>query len=390
MKVLVIGGSGAMGRAAVRAALSFDFIQEIVVAGIDVEIATRFVDSLNDTRVHCIYLDVMDRPQLLDAMRQVDVVLNAAGPFFRFGVPILSAAIETAKHYCDICDDWQPTVEMLALHQQAQQKNITAIIGLGASPGVLNLLCAQAAAELDQVDQIVSAWKLSGAVNADDGFSPAPAIGAVDAAAVHLMHCLSEDIQVIEAGKAIKTRALQHSQIDFPTFGPIDVWSLGHPEAITLPRTYTQLQQCYNGMLEIGDIVDDLRQMADAVAAGQLSVDDAARALTSAESRDSRQQQLGQHAQSSIPNALAFAAGIKNGQAKRVGAYFKHSPAGGMATITGIPLALFLPLLHGGHLKQSGVFAPEQVIEPQVFFDLFDPFCGAQGAGVTVLSATDA
>lgn len=387
MKVLLIGGSGAMGRAAVRAALNFDFITEIVVAGIDVDLAARFVSALGDTRLRSEYLDVMDRPRLLEMMQQVDVVLNAAGPFFRFGVPILSAAIETAKHYCDICDDWQPTVEMLALHEQAQHKNITAVIGLGASPGILNLLCAQAAAELDQVDQIVSAWKLSGAVNADDGFSPAPAQGAVDAAAVHLMHCLSEDIQVIQDGKAIKTRALAHSQIDFPTLGAIDVWSLGHPEAITLPRSYSQLQQCYNGMLEIGDIVEDLRQMADAVAAGQLSVDDAARALTSAESRDAREQQLGQGAQSAIPNALAFAAGIKNGQAKRVGAYFKHSPAGGMATITGIPLALFLPLLHGGHLKQAGVFAPEQVIDPQVFFDLFDPFCGAQGAGVTLVSA---
>ena len=390
MKVLVIGGSGAMGRAAVRAALSFDFIQEIVVAGIDEEIATRFVSSLNDVRARSCYLDVMDRAQLLARMAQVDVVLNAAGPFFRFGVPILSAAIEAEKHYCDICDDWQPTVEMLALHEQAQQKNITAIIGLGASPGVLNLLCAQAAAELDQVDQIVSAWKLSGAVNADDGFSPAPAQGAVDAAAVHLMHCLSEQIQVIQDGKAIKTRALAHSQIDFPTLGPIDVWSLGHPEAITLPRTYTQLQQCYNGMLEIGDIVDDLRHLAEAVAAGQLSVDAAATALTSAESRDSRQQQLGQRAQSAIPNALAFAAGIKDGQAKRVGAYFKHSPAGGMATITGIPLALFLPLLHGGHFKHAGVFSPEQAIDPQVFFDLFDPFCGEHGAGVTLVSETEA
>ncbi|WP_201626010.1 hypothetical protein [Psychrobacter immobilis] len=47
MKVLAIGGSGGMGRAAVRAAMSFDFVSEIIVAGIDSELAERFVAELN-------------------------------------------------------------------------------------------------------------------------------------------------------------------------------------------------------------------------------------------------------------------------------------------------------------------------------------------------------
>ncbi|AOA59359.1 saccharopine dehydrogenase family protein [Acinetobacter larvae] len=388
MKVLAIGGSGGMGRAAVRAALSFDFIEEIIIAGIDADLGERFAASLNDPRARSIFLDVTDQEQLRYAIAAVDVVLNSAGPFFRFGVPILSAAIAEGKHYCDICDDWQPTVAMLELHEQAKQNNVIAVIGLGASPGIINLLCVKAAQQLDRVDRIISAWKLSGAVNADDGFQTAPVAGSVDAAAVHLMHCLSEKIRIIREGKSIETDALEHSTIDFPEFGLMDVWSLGHPEAITLPRHFTQLQSCYNGMLGIADWVDSLRQAAQAIAAGQISVDDAARKILQQVQQDAPTTQASPVAVKT-PGSFAFAAGLKDNKPTRVGAYLKHLPAGGMATLTGIPQALFLPLLQQGHFQHAGVFSPEQVIDPDAFFALFDGFCGSEGAGVTVLTAQD-
>lgn len=400
MKVLAIGGSGGMGRAAVRAAMSFDFVSEIIVAGIDSELAERFVAELNSKSlnrgntdalkkpVRALYLDVTDNNSLRQAIRDVDVVLNSAGPFFRFGVPILTAAIEEGKHYCDICDDWQPTVEMLKLSARAKQNNVTAVIGLGASPGISNLLCVKAATALDEVDTIVSAWKLSGAVNADDGFISRPANeGQVDAAAVHLIHCLSEDIRVLAAGKMVDKKPLAHLKIDFPRLGELDVWSLGHPEAVTLNRRFPRLKNCYNGMLGIDDIVDNLRQIASAVAAGQMAVEDAARLLTDKDSRKARQTHLAESEEKEISGLIAYAQGRKNGQPASAGAFIRNTPAGGMATVTGIPQALFLPLLHQGHLKQSGVFAPEEIIDPDVFFALFDTFCGPQGSGLTILTS---
>lgn len=387
MKVLAIGGSGSMGRATVRAALTFDFISEIVVAGIDGELAERFVDSLHDPRVRAIHLDVTDEASLRQAIREVDVVLNSAGPFFRFGVPILTAAIDEGKHYSDICDDWQPTVEMLKLSERAKEKNVTAVIGLGASPGIVNLLCVKAATALDEVNTIVSAWKLSGAVNDDDGFSAPPEEGHVDAAAIHLMHCLSEEIQVLRNGEAVGSKPLEHSQIDFPTLGMLDVWSLGHPEAVTLVRRFPELQNSYNGMLGIEDIVDDLRQVSDAVAAGQLSTDDAAGMLAADGGREARQTRLSQKEREDVPGALAYAEGHKNGRPATAGAFIKNTPAGGMATITGIPHSLFLPMLHQGLLQKTGVFAPEEVVNPDAFFELLDPFCGPDGAGLTVLTS---
>ena len=53
---------------------------------------------------------------------------------------MLSAAIASGCHYIDICDDWEPTIEMMGLDQDARLNDVLAIIGMGASPGISNLL----------------------------------------------------------------------------------------------------------------------------------------------------------------------------------------------------------------------------------------------------------
>ena len=63
----------------------------------------------------------------------------------------------------DICDDWEPTEKMFTLNELAQEKNKTAIIGLGASPGITNLLALKAMTELDEVKKVYTGWDISSA-----------------------------------------------------------------------------------------------------------------------------------------------------------------------------------------------------------------------------------
>ena len=66
--------------------------------------------------------------------------------------------IEAKKPYFDICDDWRPTLELLELSDKAKKAGITAIIGIGASPGLTNLMAVLAYNELDEVDEIITGW----------------------------------------------------------------------------------------------------------------------------------------------------------------------------------------------------------------------------------------
>ena len=94
MKILAIGGSGGMGRFAVRTSQGFSNITSLVVADLNSIEAKTFASSLG-SKVTGIGLDVLDSNALIKAMQDVDVVLNTSGPFFKLGVPILEAAMKS-------------------------------------------------------------------------------------------------------------------------------------------------------------------------------------------------------------------------------------------------------------------------------------------------------
>ena len=108
MKILALGGSGGMGRFAVRSLINHEKIKKIFVADINVSSAKNFASDF-DNRVEGLELDINNNAALIHEMSKVDIVINTTGPFFKFGLPILKAAVDTNTHYFDICDDWEPT-----------------------------------------------------------------------------------------------------------------------------------------------------------------------------------------------------------------------------------------------------------------------------------------
>ena len=162
MKVLALGGSGGMGRFAVEASMGFENIDQITVADINSNAAIDFAKTMND-KVTGIGLNVTDIDALKGQMKHADVVLNTVGPFFKYGPPILEAALDSGCNYLDINDDWEPTVAMLEFHQKAENNSRTAILGMGASPGLTNMLGAAALRELDEVETVYTGWSMDGA-----------------------------------------------------------------------------------------------------------------------------------------------------------------------------------------------------------------------------------
>ena len=143
-----------MGRVAVRTAASLEGIGEIVVADRDLASAESVAAEAGPSakvKLRAERIDVTDSAALSALLGGAGAVLNTTGPFYKFALPILRAAIQTGTHYLDICDDWEPTIEMMRLNRSAAEAGVTAVIGLGASPGVSNLMAKMAAHELDEV-----------------------------------------------------------------------------------------------------------------------------------------------------------------------------------------------------------------------------------------------
>ena len=134
----------------------------------------------------------------------MDVVINTVGPFFKFGPPVLEAAIECGCHYLDINDDWEPTVEMLKYNDDASNKGVTAILGMGASPGLTNMLGAAALKELDEVETLFTGWTMDGATPEKESSQ-----SGVNAAMVHAVHQMTGTVRIQENGKPKMVKPLK-------------------------------------------------------------------------------------------------------------------------------------------------------------------------------------
>ena len=95
---------------------------------------------------------------LVQLMRGHDVVCNMAGPNYQNAVAIARAAIGAGVSMVDVSDDWAATLELLDLHADAERAGITIIVGLGASPGITNVLARYGADQLDRVEEVRTSW----------------------------------------------------------------------------------------------------------------------------------------------------------------------------------------------------------------------------------------
>ena len=373
MKVLALGGSGGMGRFAVETSMNFENVSEIVVADINAEEALKFANLMNE-KVSGIGLDVTDIDALKIQMNKVDVVINTVGPFFKYGPPILEAAIDSGCDYLDINDDWEPTIEMLEFHGKAENNSKTAILGMGASPGLTNMLGAAAIEELDEVETLYTGWTMDGATPEEESSQ-----SGVNAAMVHAVQQMTGTVKIHNDGKPKMVKPLKKVEIDFPGFGKFKPRIFGHPEAITFPHHFKDIKNCIN--LAHGSGFSLLKWIMRLVDWKVISTERAAgivQNLSSSIRKDIEGQGIEYRMSqknnnlSEPPPLYALAIGLKDGKKASCGTMFNTSKLISMGEATGIPLACGLKLLVDGKISNKGVFAPEGAIDPNDFFKELD------------------
>ena len=367
MKVLALGGSGGMGRFSSFAISNYPNITKVTIADLNEDNAKEF-SNLFDDRFTGIGLDVTDKEHLEKVMSGHDIVLNTTGPFFKFGLPILKSAIKCKCHYFDICDDWEPTEEMLKLNDEALKNEITAIVGLGASPGISNLLGLKAMNELDKTESIITGWDVSSAKPEDESSQK-----GTNAAMEHGLQQISGEIKVYKDKKYKLTKPLEKIKIHYPGRGNHDAFIFGHPEAITFPHHFNDLKEsvnaCHGSKQSNIYIIKILRWLVDKKL---ISFKQGASLLEWLERKigtPNIEKQI-----KGLPSIYGLARGLKDNKKASVGVTLSEeelSNSWGMGAITGFPLAFGLKLLLENKINKKGVFAPEGgAINPDDFFSL--------------------
>jgi saccharopine dehydrogenase-like NADP-dependent oxidoreductase len=349
-----------MAVAAARVLAAAESVDELILADRDEPRAAAIAAQLGST-TRAIGLDISDAHALRAALEDVDIVLNTAGPFYKLGRPVLEASIAVGANYLDICDDWEPTIEMLDLDGDAREAGITAVIGMGASPGTSNLLAVMAMRACDTVERVYTAWRAGAGVPRPTPEDPEPEAGA---AIEHWVHNCSDKIQIWRDGAWVEAYGLEEMTLAYPGRGEESVWLCGHPEPITIPRVYPELRESLNVMTSRRGLMEAIGRIAGRVRSGELDVPTASKKLLvepnmwgSAAGRAP-----------SFPDLFAVAEGIKDGTRIRAAARATSIPAGDMGEYTGIPLATATLMMIRGEIDEPGVHGPEGAVDPDTYF----------------------
>ena len=366
MKILALGGSGGMGRFAVSSLINHEKIKKIYVADVNASSAKTFASNF-DSRVEGLELDITNNESLINEMSKVDIVINTTGPFFKFGLPILKAAIETTTHYFDICDDWEPTEKMLLMNNDEKSSKITGIIGLGASPGLTNILAYLAILELDEVSKVYTGWNISGAKPEEKSSQK-----GINAAMVHGIEQVTGHVKVFNNGKYEMVRPLKEVIVNYPEIGEKRAYIFGHPEAISFPYHYPNIKDSLN-LMHGGEkgLVGILKFIRLLIEIKLISKNIAARIFTFLD--NSTSSELKKNDISGLPSVYGYAEGKKGDKNFSVGVTFDDSIQNlSMGEATSLPLACGVKMFLDGVILQRGIHSPESgIIDPKIFLDYF-------------------
>lgn len=151
MKIVSLGGCGAMGRATSWELAENDAVDDLVIADADIKSADKFAAELpGDTATTRI--NVTDHKDLVETIADADVVANALP--YDFNVAVMEACLDARCHYLDLGGLYHKTQEQLKYDDRFADAGLTAVLGIGASPGLTNVATAMAVSHLDEVESI--------------------------------------------------------------------------------------------------------------------------------------------------------------------------------------------------------------------------------------------
>jgi len=361
MKVLVLG-CGEMGESAVEDLYYYGKFKEITVGTRSIEKAKKVISTLKGKKVKVCgkEIDVSNTAELENLMKNFDVVVNCVGPNYKYEVLIAEAAIKAKVSLIDINDDFETTFKMLDLDGKAKEAGILIILGLGASPGVNNIFVRAAADQLDKVDEIHTAWVMSGA---DPGGL---------ALSYHLLYSLSGKALTYQDGKLVEVQSFVDGKerIEFPEpVGAVDVYHIGHPEPITLSRCFKEAKIVNDKATFcppfVNDLIVNLGKMAleaeGLIKVGKIWIDamDFAAAYFHKRCKSLK----------GVKKEGALRAAVKGKRDQKTRTII-YSSSGLISKGTGIPASIGAQMLVQGKIKGKGVLAPEECVDWREFLKI--------------------
>ena len=361
MRILIIGGVGGMGQGVARDLVKQERVSDVILADLYPDQERLSAKLRENEKTTLVKMDVNDHDAMVSAFRDVDVVINTAGPFYKTAVPVAKAAVAAKVNYIDICDDYEGTEILFnsEIDQLAKKAGITVLTGMGSDPGTNNVLVKWYADRLDQVDDIYLYWVVSIAELA----------GAAWDHSLHMTlgkipQYINGELVYVEGGTDVVAEQF------LEPLGTCRVRYVGHPQPLTLPKYIKGVKNVIIKGALIPLWVDELiKEQKDTgflntepmhIKGVEVRPYDMALKLweTIPVGRDNGPQSSG---------LKVIVKGTRNGDAVT----YTADMVGRMAPGTGLPASIAALMMNAGDVDKKGVVAPEGCIDPDKFLAAF-------------------
>ncbi|MEX3755826.1 saccharopine dehydrogenase NADP-binding domain-containing protein [Mycobacteroides abscessus] len=268
-RIVFIGAAGEMCRVAIERFARTAENWKLELYDIRPEALRALVAKLPAGSATIGTLDLFDVEALHEVITGAALVVLGAGPYVRTAEPVMAACIEKKVPYLDLDDDEASTRAAMELDGQARKAGVPIFVGCGASPGLTNVMAADASRDMDTVERIDVCW-----VTGDEG-----PVAFGRAVLDHAIRGFAGPCQTWEHG-----RPVQHQ-----TFLETDVFDVGnsfgdryrfyecaHPEAVTMPRRWPNADRIrVLGALDPPPVNGIMRGIAVAVQQNKIEMDEA-------------------------------------------------------------------------------------------------------------------
>lgn len=241
MRIIVLG-AGAIGSVVGTLLSKREEVNRLVLADRSVEAARSLMAKMQGGHVEALRIDASDVDGMAQAFRGSDLVINVVLP--RFNLKIMDACLKARVNYMDAATDLAlgterpgdpvkapPEALQLAYDGRFRAAGITGLLGMGADPGLTNLMARMGADRLDTVGEILVRDGDNGIVEGHEYASLWSADTLIEEV---LMPALA-----FHDGRFVRLGSLQGEEVfDFPApVGPLTVYNVDHEETNTLPLT---------------------------------------------------------------------------------------------------------------------------------------------------------
>ncbi len=343
-RILIIGGSGRIGRSVATDLLSYTDAQ-LTLTG-------RSIHSPSPLRSREIYqsLALSQETALRQAIQEHDLVVHCAGPFRHRNHQVLQVCIAEGKPYLDVADSPDYIRTALTYHSSAQEKGAIAIVGAGVSPGISCSLARQGIEALDRANKVQLRYLVAGS----------------GGAGVTIMRTTFNELQTPFVSKIQgQWQTLQPytegEVVEWPKFGRGKVYWFNTVEALTLAASFPELQTIITKFGSVPHLYNRLTEWVAQLPKAWLCNAAVVEFLAQA---SYRMTQVSDPLTGVGLEMVLTVSGIKDGQPAAYQTYF-HSPDTARAAGQGV--GSIVQLLLQNQLCQPGVWTVEQALSTSDF-----------------------